>query len=187
MSSLRAPVALEALVAVANTRHGPEAKRPLAPGPAVRIAGGLDRLRDPREAARFLEALGVAVPPGAPAPEDRRRLKMVRDAVRALAEGDEGGHRRRTHRLVGPVTLRIESGRLRAAAGGWPGFVDGLAVTLLELLPHADRLKVCENPACGWVFIDRTRNSSQVWCRDQLCADRLRIRRHRRASRTKRH
>ena len=186
MAVLRAPVPLEALLAVANTRHGPEAWRPLAPGPAARATGGHDRLRDARETARFLDALGVAVPPGAPAPDDRRRLKVVRDAVRALAEGDEGGHRRRAARLAATVTLRVESGRLRATSTGWPGFIDGLAVALLELPPLADRLKVCENHACGWVFVDRTRNASQVWCQDQLCADRLRVRRHRRASRTKR-
>ena len=186
LATLRAPLPLEALLAVANTRHGPEALRPLPPGPAARTTAGHDRLRDAGETARFLDALGVAAPPGAPAPDDRRRLKVVRDAVRALAEGDEGGHRRRAQRLLGPVTFRVESGRLRATAGGWPGFIDGLAVGVLELAPLADRLKVCENPACGWVFVDRTRNASQVWCREQLCADRLRVRRHRRTSRTKR-
>ena len=183
---LRAPVPLDALLAVANTRHGPEAWRPLPPGPRARTAGGHDRLRDARETARFLDALGVAVPSGTPAPDDRARLKVVRDAVRALAEGDDGGHRRRAHRLLGPITFRIEPGGLRATSAGWTGFIDGLSVALLELVPLADRLKVCENTACGWVFIDRTRNASQVWCHEQLCADRLRVRRHRRASRTKR-
>lgn len=186
VASLTAPLPLEALLAVANTRHGPEAWRPLAPSPPARTVGGHDRLRDPRETSRFLDALGVVAPPGLPAPDDRARLKVVRDAVRALAEGDEGGHRRRAHRLLGPATFRVESGRLRATAAGWPGFIDGLAVGLLELRPLADRLKVCENPACGWVFVDRTRNASQVWCHEQLCADRLRARRHRRTSRTKR-
>lgn len=185
--ALMAPVPPASLLAVANTRTGPEAWRPFPPGAATKVTGGHDRLRDRRETTQFLAACGIAIPPGLPSRDDSGRLKIVRDAVRALAEGDEGGHQRRAHRLLGPLTFRFEGFRLRATTGGWPGFIDGLALALLEIAPVAERLKVCENQACGWVFFDRTRNLSQVWCRDQLCGDRLRARRRRRSSRTKRH
>ena len=180
LTSLDAPVERDAVLAVANTRHGRDAQRPVAPRDLAAIPGGFDRLRSAAEALRFLDALGVARPH---APLERRhllRLKLAREAVRALAEGDAAGHERRMRRLVAGATYRIDATTLRPERDGWDGFVDALAPAVNELAATPKRLKVCHNSACGWVFVDETLNSGQVWCTAQGCGPRMRVRRYRR-------
>jgi predicted RNA-binding Zn ribbon-like protein len=45
----------------------------------------------------------------------------------------------------------------------------------------AERIKLCPNPLCRWVFRDSTRANSRVWCRDARCGNRERVRRSRAA------
>ncbi|MBL8582674.1 MAG: CGNR zinc finger domain-containing protein [Rhizobiaceae bacterium] len=58
--------------------------------------------------------------------------------------------------------------RLQAAAA-WSG---------LSLLcaPEARRLRICGN--CGWLFVDRSRNGSRLWCDMAVCGNRQKARRH---------
>lgn len=64
----------------------------------------------------------------------------------------------------------------------------GLALVLLDsalrLAYSADlsRLKICPN--CGWLFIDRSRNGSRVWCDMLTCGNRAKAQRHQRRSRS---
>ncbi len=46
----------------------------------------------------------------------------------------------------------------------------------LALAPGIRRVKAC--PACGWLFLDRTRNGSKRWCITALCGNRAKTRRH---------
>ena len=41
------------------------------------------------------------------------------------------------------------------------------------------RLRICANPSCGWVFFDRSRNRSKVWCEMAECGNRAKARRYR--------
>ena len=178
---LAIPVEEAALLAVANTRHGVEAWRPLPPADALIHDGVVDRLRVPREAAAFLRALEVAVPAGLPNSDQVARLRDTRECARALAEGDRRGHLRRLARLLRQVDVSVSAdGSLRIGGDGWDAFAGALAIALLRLEPRRRRVKLCHNAACAWLFIDRTRNNSQVWCTEQLCADRMRVRRARR-------
>lgn len=49
-----------------------------------------------------------------------------------------------------------------------------------HLLEHEDRrrLRQCRDPGCGWLFLDRTKNASRVWCSSADCGNRTRARRH---------
>jgi len=171
------------LLAVANTRHGTDAWRPLAPAPDLIARGSVERLRTPADAQAFLAALGVNVP-GRPSPEQLLRLRDVRECARALGEGDVRGYRRRLDKLVGGLDLALTgAGALNTRRTDWDGFTDLLAVALVTLWPRRTRLKICHNSACAWLFLDATRNNSQVWCTEQLCADRERMRRMRRRHR----
>jgi len=40
------------------------------------------------------------------------------------------------------------------------------------------RLKTCRDPNCGWVFFDRSRNRSGVWCEMAVCGNREKARRY---------
>lgn len=46
----------------------------------------------------------------------------------------------------------------------------------LAASPEPDRLKICPN--CGWLFLDRSRNSSRTWCDMAVCGNRNKAKRH---------
>lgn len=54
-----------------------------------------------------------------------------------------------------------------------------LALSVMDLLQSAEllRLSRCANGACGWLFLDRTRNHSRRWCSSGDCGNRDRVRR----------
>jgi predicted RNA-binding Zn ribbon-like protein len=41
-----------------------------------------------------------------------------------------------------------------------------------------DHLGVCDNPGCGWLYVDTTRNHSRRWCSMELCGNAAKSRRH---------
>ncbi len=57
---------------------------------------------------------------------------------------------------------------------------DELALRAWRLLEREDpeRIRQCQGTGCGWLFLDRTRNASRVWCSSTDCGNRTRARRH---------
>ena len=57
---------------------------------------------------------------------------------------------------------------------------DELALAAWALLEREDarRLRQCRADDCGWLFLDRTKNASRVWCSSADCGNRDRVRRH---------
>jgi predicted RNA-binding Zn ribbon-like protein len=57
-------------------------------------------------------------------------------------------------------------------------FEAALAVSALSLLAPgaAERLKICPN--CGWLFMDKSRNASRLWCDMAVCGNRRKASRH---------
>lgn len=55
-----------------------------------------------------------------------------------------------------------------------------LALSAWELLQFDDlgRLRQCADDACGWLFLDRSRNGTRRWCSSADCGNRARARRH---------
>ncbi len=41
-----------------------------------------------------------------------------------------------------------------------------------------DRLRICANPSCGWVFFDESKSGTRKWC-DNRCASLMKVRKHR--------
>ncbi|HSE75955.1 MAG TPA: ABATE domain-containing protein [Dongiaceae bacterium] len=59
----------------------------------------------------------------------------------------------------------------------WP-----IVRTAVELLADGplDRLKACGGgSACGWIFLDQTRNGRRRWCEMEVCGSRAKMRRYR--------
>jgi predicted RNA-binding Zn ribbon-like protein len=100
---------------------------------------------------------------------------------------------------TGPIeaTARAGLGALQLAApppqpGGQTPFTLGwgrptldlpaqqVAVSAVLLLTSPDirRLKQCQGPTCGWVFLDDSRNQSRRWCDSRECGNRERVRAH---------
>ncbi|HEV8652740.1 MAG TPA: CGNR zinc finger domain-containing protein [Actinomycetes bacterium] len=76
--------------------------------------------------------------------------------------------------------MRGPAGRpeLRPAEPG----VDAAVARLLSVVVAAGkdgtwrRLKACSEPRCRWVFYDRSRNRSGVWCAMSVCGNRAKVR-----------
>jgi hypothetical protein len=65
-------------------------------------------------------------------------------------------------------------------APGWDGVGDDLLPAALALARERGRIRTCGNPLCRWLFIDRSRNGSRVWCEMAVCGNRMKVGRHRR-------
>jgi predicted RNA-binding Zn ribbon-like protein len=55
-----------------------------------------------------------------------------------------------------------------------------IAVAAWRLFQFEDltRLRECADDACGWLFLDRSKNASRRWCSARDCGNRDRARRH---------
>jgi predicted RNA-binding Zn ribbon-like protein len=152
-----------------------------------------DHLADAGWVKTFLRhwSLGVGfgkdVAPGA--------LNGVRDFLRRTAEMISSGKEVPDRDLTKiNRTLRIPAYRLLKKRGsasykldlvplhqGW-GWVraeifKSLALMLAE--GQQQRLKICPNPGCRWLFFDQTHGNSRKWCSDLRCGNRDKVRRFR--------
>lgn len=131
------------------------------PGPAV--------LRDLRELRKLLRGFAEKTTNGAAIqPRDLEALNswLKVPVFRRLVENQNG--LRLTHE---PVQI------------GWPAVLAQIADSLADALAthQHDRLKICANSACAWVFVDGTKGRVKRWCSDATCGNRDRVRRSRAA------
>ena len=131
------------------------------PGPAV--------LRDLRELRKLLRSFAGKTTNGAAIqPRDLEALNswLKVPVFRRLVENQNG--LRLTHE---PVQI------------GWPAVLALIADSLAEALATGqhDRLKICANSDCAWIFVDRTKGRVKRWCSDATCGNRDRVRRSRAA------
>jgi predicted RNA-binding Zn ribbon-like protein len=80
----------------------------------------------------------------------------------------------------------------RGLAWHWPGGIATPERLLWPVLRSAaelltgtelERIKVCPGHACGWLFIDRTRNGRRRWCEMEVCGSRAKMQRYHRRRR----
>ena len=176
---------------IASGLHGPDAHAPNKH--TFHLADGrLDRMHDPKDAAIFMNSVASwwrahdrsiswTVPAGPIPPSTLGRMRLMRDAVQALADRDRSGYQRRLTALATHYTYRLDarSGTLRSTARGWDAFIAGLLPALVELGEHSDRLRRCANDQCRWMILDSTRNGTRIWCHSTLCGNMVRVRRFR--------
>jgi predicted RNA-binding Zn ribbon-like protein len=171
---------IDALIVVASSAHGPEGHFGL-PRSGVRAEAAHDHLRDAAAARGFLGARReFAAPSGAPRAEELRRLRMVRDAVRAFARDDARSYARRRDLLLRSTRYRLTTdGTLASVNQGWTEFCDLLVPPLVALGTERPRLRACGNRRCGWLFVDRSANGRRRWCDPKACGNRMKVRRYR--------
>jgi predicted RNA-binding Zn ribbon-like protein len=156
-----------------------------------------DRFRDVAEIARFASAAS-----GFRSAELGGRgltFQATDSAARRVVELREAADRLFRHAAVTgemqtallPGFLRVsaaclDEGDERLGADGIPlgdpsqpiRFETALAVSALSLLA-ADawkRVRICQN--CRWLFLDRSRNASRLWCDMSVCGNRHKAKRH---------
>lgn len=157
-----------------------------------------DRFEDTAEIARFADAastfraaeLGgraLAVPsPRAIAPlvlsMREATDRLFRDAVKTgapAAAGMASFLRACADGLDSATSERLGSAERPFGDPSSPlAFEAALAVSALSLLAGETirRIRVCPN--CNWLFLDRSRNSSRLWCDMAVCGNRRKASRH---------
>jgi predicted RNA-binding Zn ribbon-like protein len=146
-----------------------------------------ERLRDVLELGR-----GVRIDPA-----DLRRALDVREALRRLALANNGGAADPRAAAVleeaaerGQLVIRFDAGEARLEPASRS--VDGALADLVGIVHTAmadgtwSRLKACRRDVCHWLFYDRSRNRSAVWCQMAVCGNRVKTKayRERRPART---
>jgi predicted RNA-binding Zn ribbon-like protein len=153
-----------------------------------------DFLNDLQWISDFLEFWHFRVP--LPGPAVLRKLRNLRKLLRHFAQETSRGAAIQTRDLEAlnswlkvPVFRRLveDQNGLRLtydpAQIGWPAVLAGIADSLAEALAQGsqDRLKICANTGCAWIFVDRTKGKVKRWCSDATCGNRDRVRRSRAA------
>jgi predicted RNA-binding Zn ribbon-like protein len=143
----------------------------------------VDRIPDAAALERWARFVGLLV---AVDDEDVAGVRRLREqtyrVVQPMAVGEEPSpqdvHRLRRTLLGALGRAQVASVMpLELAAADLP---DELAIATWRLLEHEDagRLRQCRASDCGWLFLDRTKNGSRVWCSSADCGNRSRARRH---------
>lgn len=131
-----------------------------------------------------------------PAAEARtlRRIARVREAMRDLLVASVE-RRPPTERALGEVNraLRVhyvtylvpapDGVSLDHRHEGDPvaGALGRLAESIARELTQGrpERLRVCENPGCTWIFMDTSHSGRRKWCDMRTCGNRVKVARHR--------
>jgi predicted RNA-binding Zn ribbon-like protein len=67
----------------------------------------------------------------------------------------------------------------RPAEGSAESVLYPIVKSAVDLLVSAeiDRIRICADPSCGWLFLDSSRNRSRRWCSMEGCGNRAKARR----------
>jgi predicted RNA-binding Zn ribbon-like protein len=131
----------------------------------------------------------------------RQNFVKLRATLRRIAEGVATGKKLSAEdisainkALDAPLSHRLERAggkfqvKLVPLVTGWPRVQAQIARSFAETLARncLDRVKMCANVGCRWVFHDSTKGNMRLWCNDRTCGNRIRVRRARAAAKSKR-
>jgi predicted RNA-binding Zn ribbon-like protein len=157
-----------------------------------------DHLANPRWLATFLKHWNLHPLPSKDVP--RRKLVQLRVLLRRAAEkvatgGALSGKElsRLNQALNVPVWQKLVqnqngfSAEIVPVRNDWNWVIARTAASLAEMLANreVERIKVCANSDCRWVFHDPTKARTKRWCNDRTCGNRARVRRARAAQKQK--
>jgi predicted RNA-binding Zn ribbon-like protein len=124
-------------------------------------------------------------------PEDLKKAREVREALRALALANNGAPldtaaTKTLDQIAADSRLSVRFGQDGTSHLEPDG--GGLAAALAHILANVHtamvdgtwpRLKACHNDACRWIFYDHSKNRSGTWCSMSDCGDKLKARAYR--------
>jgi predicted RNA-binding Zn ribbon-like protein len=152
----------------------------------------VDHFGNPAWLRFFLRRWGFQEPRWTPFPV--QQWAALRSALRSIcrARARHGKIRPKDLRALNHALNVTGTRRLRksqngfalefvSAAVGWHNILEQTAWSFAELLAKggADRIKICRNPECRWVFYDETKGKTRCWCNDKVCGNRDRVRKAR--------
>lgn len=147
-------------VELVDTRRSEElhAEAEVHPEVAGTVASQVRQLRE--QLSRLLHPLAVGTSP------DHALVRAVRETIT-----DALGHAQIA--TVVPLQWAVP-------ITGMQDLPRALALSAWQLLQFDDltRLRQCRDSGCGWLFLDRSKNHSRVWCSSADCGNRTRARQH---------
>jgi predicted RNA-binding Zn ribbon-like protein len=147
--------------------HGllhPEESRPLDRLSATRQAQRLAQIRTARTALReVVESLAAARPAAASAVATVNQLLRARPLVELVfADGALVARNRRVGDALEDALARLVDPLVESLAAG-----------------EIERLRICANDGCRWIFDDTSRTGRRRWCSMAGCGNRAKAARHR--------
>jgi hypothetical protein len=163
-----------------------------------------DYLRDPQWRKVFQSYWKLAAPPGEAVPF--RSLERLRALLRKIADGLHPKFTLRPNELralndalnvavkprlfqsqIGQQTGRRDARRnnlvLREIPEktNWRWIAAQIAQSCAETLTSSsrERVKICPDTKCQWIFYDQSKAKSRIWCNEKTCGNRNRVRRAR--------
>jgi predicted RNA-binding Zn ribbon-like protein len=132
------------------------------------------------ELRRLLPAMHALAGQDEPTDADLEAARAVRDALLHWIDGDA-----LESPALAPLAFQASATspvpQLEPSHRGLLAFAEHayLAMRELEVTGQADRLHRCQADDCRWVFFDRSRNRSKVWCDMSGCGSRAKARAYR--------
>jgi predicted RNA-binding Zn ribbon-like protein len=142
---------------------------------------GREMLHDPAALRDLLLDLELIEPDIRVTRSDLERAHDLRDRLRALALANNGVPTDVS--LEADVVVRVTDDYAALAAPH--NDVDGAFAQLVGIVYTAmhdgswSRLKACKSDVCRWLFYDRSRNRSSIWCSMAVCGNRTKTRNYR--------
>jgi predicted RNA-binding Zn ribbon-like protein len=139
---------------------------------------GREVLHSPEQLRLLLVELGLLDRGARVGARELARAHDLRDAIRALALANNGV----------ATDASLEAQRIvdaHAVLTAPQHDVDGALAELVGIVYTAmadgtwSRLKACRSHVCKWLFYDRSRNRSAVWCSMAVCGNRTKTRAYR--------
>jgi predicted RNA-binding Zn ribbon-like protein len=158
----------------------------------VDIENGVEELTDAAALRDVLTRIGL-LPRAAStlSEQDLQKALEVRESLRRLLLVNAGGYADpealaalEQASAAARLSIRFERDArptLLPGVGGLDGAVGRILSVVYTSMADGSwsRLKACPRDVCGWVFYDRSRNSSSRWCSMSVCGNRTKIRRYR--------
>jgi predicted RNA-binding Zn ribbon-like protein len=149
-----------------------------------------DHLRNPGWVPYFLRQWRFAKPSQADAPLEK--MTGLRTALRKSCEALSAGKRIASAELAVLNQALTVTGKRQLLQGqnglhfefvppkyDWDWILAETVRSFAENVAsgETERIKICKNERCRWVFYDRTKGKTRCWCSDKVCGNRERVRR----------
>jgi predicted RNA-binding Zn ribbon-like protein len=142
-------------------------------------------LANPADLDRWLVSSGLALRSPRATPEDVAFARELREAIYALASGEDTGEARAA--LNASAAMPAAMPQLGASGellreGNAREMLATIAREAVELFggPERDRIRQCEGEGCAILFLDLSRSGARRWCSMAGCGNRAKARAFRR-------
>lgn len=147
----------------------------------VDLEHGREVLHSPARLQALLVELGLLAAGARVTEADLDRALEIREGLRGLALANNEGVGDSV--LEAELVVRIESRAgvlepVRRDVGGALADLVGIVYTAMADGTWS-RLKACRRDVCHWLFYDRSRNRSAVWCQMAVCGNRTKTKAYR--------